>query len=40
LDETSAERTQAVAELAKVKAALGTPGAAVRVAEMANRLAG
>jgi lipid-A-disaccharide synthase len=40
LEEGSAVRATEVAELAKVRAALGTPGAAVRVAEMANRLAG
>jgi len=40
LDVSSAQRATAVAELAKVRAALGTPGAAVRVAEMASRLAG
>jgi len=40
LDTSSTERATAVAELAKVRAALGTPGAAVRVAEMASRLVG
>jgi lipid-A-disaccharide synthase len=40
LDESSAVRATAVAELAKVRSALGAPGAAVRVAEMASRLAG
>lgn len=39
LDRSSAERATAVAELAKVRAALGTPGAAQRVAEMASQLA-
>ena len=40
LEVSSAQRATAVAELAKVRAALGTPGAAGRVAEMASRLAG
>jgi lipid-A-disaccharide synthase len=39
LDRSSAERATAVAELAKVRAALGTPGAAERVAGMASELA-
>jgi lipid-A-disaccharide synthase len=40
LEEGSAARATAVAELANVRSALGTPGAAARVAEMASRLAG
>ncbi|HZS59358.1 MAG TPA: lipid-A-disaccharide synthase [Gemmatimonadaceae bacterium] len=39
LDRSSNTHTTAVADLAKVKAALGTPGAAERVAEMASKLA-
>jgi lipid-A-disaccharide synthase len=40
LEEGSAARATAVAELANVRSALGVPGAAARVAEMASRLAG